>query len=206
MKPLKLLDGAELGETLFAFVAQAMASGARTRVELAQFSGLAADVQIDTAAIYLRCTTRRLVDSAGAAGEIWGRLQGLSGHWSIPCEACEVVILIAEDVGEAPGAGWILSTGSDTPPPLVTQAQARIYHPATVDLAIDAKTVVVNQGVLAVARQTDPVGCGTLSGTAPGGGGPVTFTFTPQGGGVPVVGTSVALPGKITGGAAGFKA
>ena len=33
-----------------------------------------------------------------------------------------------------------------------------------------------------VARQDDPVAIGTLTGTAPPGGGPVTFIFTPAGG------------------------
>lgn len=65
--------------------------------------------------------------------------------------------------------------------------------------------IAFDNGTKAVARVDDTVDCGTLSGTAPGGGGPVTFTYTPPGG-APVVSTTVSLSGKITSGNTKFKA
>lgn len=58
-----------------------------------------------------------------------------------------------------------------------------------------------------VARQQDSVDAGTLSGTAPPGGGPVTFTYVPSGGGPPVVGVTALLTGgKITSASGSVKA
>lgn len=66
--------------------------------------------------------------------------------------------------------------------------------------------VIFEGGTKKVARVDDTVDFGTLSGTAPSGGGPVTFTWTPPGGGTPVVGVSINPIGKITSGAAKLKA
>lgn len=56
-----------------------------------------------------------------------------------------------------------------------------------------------------VARVDDEVSVGTLAGTAPPGGGPVTFTFTPVGG-APVVGATATITAKIAAGAPKVKA
>jgi hypothetical protein len=50
----------------------------------------------------------------------------------------------------------------------------------------------------AIALVDDAIAAGTLTATAPPGGGPVTFTYTPPGGS-PSVGTSIVLSGKVTG-------
>lgn len=47
------------------------------------------------------------------------------------------------------------------------------------------------------ARINDPVNVGTLSGTAPPGGGPVTFTYSPANGSTPLVLPSVPLNGAV---------
>lgn len=73
----------------------------------------------------------------------------------------------------------------------------------TIDAGLLAD-VVVNGGTLKVARDTDPVVIGTLSGVAPGGGGAVIFTFTPAGG-APAAGATATLSGQISDGATRFK-
>lgn len=47
------------------------------------------------------------------------------------------------------------------------------------------------------ARINDPVNVGTLSGTAPPGGGPVTFTYSPANGSAPLVLPAVPLNGGV---------
>lgn len=201
MKP-DFLAGASIGETLSEFVRQAATSGAR--IEHVRFSGLATDVSISADAIYLRCTTMRIADSEGNPGELWGRLQGIGGLWMIPRVACEVVILIPQDV-ETPGVGWVLATTADTPPTGVSQTVARLVFDTETTLQIQAKDVTVNGGTLEVARKTDGVAIGTLTATCAAAPGPVTFTFTPSVG-APQAGASVTLSGAINGGAAHFKA
>ena len=63
-----------------------------------------------------------------------------------------------------------------------------------------ATTIALGGDAKGVARLDDSVGCGTLTGVAPPGmaGGPVTFLFTPSGGGAPQSGQSVSITGKIT--------
>jgi hypothetical protein len=58
-----------------------------------------------------------------------------------------------------------------------------------------------------VARKGDSVNAGTLTGTTPVGGGAVTFTYVPAGGGAPVVSLTAAMTGgKITSGSSKIKA
>jgi len=71
----------------------------------------------------------------------------------------------------------------------------------TIDAAA-GQDVVVNGGTLKVARDTDPISAGTLTGQA--GPYPVVFVHTPPGG-APSTGQSVTLAGKITNGATRFK-
>lgn len=61
-------------------------------------------------------------------------------------------------------------------------------HGAVTLLAFDG-------GTQAVAREGDSVDAGTLSGTTPVGGGVVTFTYIPSGGGLPVVTTTLPMVG-----------
>lgn len=63
-----------------------------------------------------------------------------------------------------------------------------------------ATTIALGGDAKGVARLDDSVGCGTLTGVAPPGmaGGPVTFVFTPSGGGAAQSGQSVSITGKIT--------
>lgn len=63
--------------------------------------------------------------------------------------------------------------------------------------------VVVNGGTLEVARDTDPVNAGALTGTA--GPYPVNFTHVDAKTGATTAGTTVNLTGKITDGASRFK-
>lgn len=63
--------------------------------------------------------------------------------------------------------------------------------------------VVVNSGTLEVARDTDPVNAGTLTGQA--GPYPVVFTHVDAKTSAVTIGQSVQLTGKITDGAARFK-
>lgn len=72
----------------------------------------------------------------------------------------------------------------------------------TIDAAA-AKDVVVNGGSLKVARDTDPVNAGTLTGQA--GPYPVVFTHVDAKTAAVTTGQSVTLTGKITDGAARFK-
>lgn len=61
-------------------------------------------------------------------------------------------------------------------------------------------------GTKEVARKGDAVGCGYLSGTAPTGGGPVTFTLAPESPAPPVpIPNSVHLVGEITAGSSQIK-
>ena len=55
-----------------------------------------------------------------------------------------------------------------------------------------------------VARVDDSVGCGSV--TATNGGGSVMFTFIPEGGGAPIVSTTLTITGKITSGSPRVKA
>lgn len=55
-----------------------------------------------------------------------------------------------------------------------------------------------------VARVGDTVGCGQL--TATNGGGTVTFTLIPEGGGAPIVSPTLTISGKITSGSSQVKA
>lgn len=75
----------------------------------------------------------------------------------------------------------------------------------TFDQGSPVTELVFADGTKGAARVDDSVGCGTLTGVAPAGGGAVTFTWTPPGGGTPVTGTSLAIVGKITGGSSKLK-
>lgn len=59
-----------------------------------------------------------------------------------------------------------------------------------------ATTIALGGDARGVARADDSVGCGSVTGSTPSG--PVTFTFIPEGGGVPVVGLTLTIAGKIT--------
>ena len=65
-------------------------------------------------------------------------------------------------------------------------------------------SVTFDGGTKSVARVDDTVGCGAVTATA--GGGPVTFTYTPQGGGTPVVSPTLSIEGVITSGNTKLKA
>lgn len=54
-----------------------------------------------------------------------------------------------------------------------------------------------DNGTKSVARVDDEVDCGTLTATAPSGGGPVVFTWTPANGDPPVVGASLPIIGYV---------
>lgn len=67
-------------------------------------------------------------------------------------------------------------------------------HGAVTELVFDG-------GTAPVAREGDSVDAGTLSGVTPIGGGVVTFTYIPAGGGIPVVTTTLPMTGgRITDG------
>lgn len=71
----------------------------------------------------------------------------------------------------------------------------------------NGKDMVVNGGSAKVAREGDSVDGGTITATVATAPGPVTFIYTPAGGGTPVTSTTLTLSGgKITAGAANFKA
>jgi hypothetical protein len=83
---------------------------------------------------------------------------------------------------------------------------AYVWESASVTkLEIDGTEIIFNGGNKKVARDTDPVSVGTLTGA--NAGGPVLFIYTPPGG---LPGPPLAVQplngGKITDGAAGVKA
>lgn len=67
-----------------------------------------------------------------------------------------------------------------------------------------ATTIALGGDARGVARADDTVSCGTLAGTSPPGGGPITFTFTPSSG-APSAGPTVTIAGKITSASAKLK-
>lgn len=104
----------------------------------------------------------------------------------------------------------------------VGEGEARVYSPQTpavcvrlLDGLIEIRINATGELRLApdagdyagksVARVDDAVNVGTLTGTAPPGGGAVVFTFTPAGGS-PVVNATASLTGKVAAGAAKVKA
>lgn len=124
------------------------------------------------------------------------RIPGLSGiplRAGIPGATAQI----------APGAflyiGW---DGGDPRFPYAMPAWESGAH--TIELKLNADTIVLNGGTLKVARETDPVDAGMLSGTA--GPFPVNFVHVDSKTGVTVAGPSVSLTGKITDGVGSVKA
>lgn len=75
---------------------------------------------------------------------------------------------------------------------LLTAVERAVLAGAEVRLGEDSPTLK------GVARLDDAVGSGTVTATTPPGGGPVTFTHVPEGGGPPVVGLTLTIGGKVT--------
>lgn len=92
--------------------------------------------------------------------------------------------------------------------PSAPYAQLFEYGGSVVKIEIDAQEIVLNGGVKKVARDTDPVSIGVLTGVVPlptpTPGTPVVFTLLPTGT-LPPPGAAV-LDGAITDGASGVKA
>lgn len=65
--------------------------------------------------------------------------------------------------------------------------------------------VAFDGGTKSAAGVGDSVDCGEISGVAPGGGGPVTFTYQPPDGSPPIVSTSIRISGVINSGTTKLK-
>lgn len=90
----------------------------------------------------------------------------------------------------------------------VPGAKLTIQAGDLVRIAFDAMDVLrpraelyeMGSGDKPVARVDDSVACGTVTATAPPGGGPVQFIYTPQGGAPMAPSTTLTITGKITSG------
>lgn len=106
-------------------------------------------------------------------------------------------------------AGARVLLGFEGGSPSAPYAQLFEYDGAVVKIEIDAAEVVFNGGIKKVARDTDPVNVGVITGSvplpSPATPTPVTFIYTPFGG-APITSVTIPLEGKITDGASGVKA
>lgn len=127
---------ADPGETFEAFFLECAKSGVLPRVELATFSGAAADWRKDDDAVYLRLELHGSHDNDGEPHEAWARLVAPGGFWHIPVERTEVVVLTPPNM-EVAGAGWCMLR-AQKPPAKLSQERSFIDLPDTVKLLIKA--------------------------------------------------------------------